>query len=184
MVREEMLFDGQAFLELEDWPLMNDYDIAVLIGIHAKDFTFYFGTKHDYEREVLDLYAKQHLLDAKTRLSCCFRRPTKRVKKYLIYLTLEYTLKPNMTDILFFPLAGSIQHRIVSTQFLNQLTKFLANCLKETIETIRLESEYLETYSREIIKSHLCKLKKMNREEMYSFSQKIRKNNELLKNPK
>ena len=183
MIREDLLFNGQAFLEAEDWPLMNDYDIAVLIGIHSKDFIFYFGSKHHYEREILEMYADQHLLDAKTQLSCCFRLPIKRVKNYLVYLTEEYTSKQKMIDMLFYPLADGIQHRSVSNRFLIRLTNLLAACLEETFEANRIDLEYLQTYSREIIEFHLSKLKKMNREERYSFSQGIHKNNELLTYP-
>jgi hypothetical protein len=183
MVREEILLDGQLFLNLEDWPLMNDYDIAVLIGIHAKDFTFYFESKHQYENEVLELYANQHLLNTKTKLSCCFIPPIHRVKKYLVYLTEEYASKPKMMDRLFSTLKEGIQHRSVSNQFLDQLTNLLDDCLKETFETIRLELKYFESYSQEIIASHLSKLRKMSQEERYAFSQRLDKNYTLLTFP-
>ena len=183
LIREELLFTGQVFLEAEDWPLLNDYDIAAMIGIHDKDFKFYFGSKKQFEIEVLELYADQHLLDTKTLLSCCFRRPIKRVKKYLVYLTEEYTSKQKMIDMLFYPFAEGIQHRSVSNRFLVRLTNLLAACLEETFEANRIDLKYLETYSREIIESHLSKLKKMNREESHSFSQRIHKDNELLAYP-
>jgi len=182
MVREEMLFGGQEYLEMKDWPLMNDHDVALLIGMHSKDFIFYFGSKHQYEKEVLELYADQHLLDAKTLLSCCFRRPINRVKRYLVYMTGEYTSKPELTNMLFSPLGG-IQHRNVSEKFLERLTILLADCLKETFEAIRLEMDYLIKYSRGIIESLLVKLKKMSREERVAFSQSVRKNSELLMYP-
>ena len=172
MVREEMLLDGQLFLNLEDWPLMNDYDIAALIGIHAKDFMFYFGSKHQYEKEVLELYANQHMLNTKTQLSCCFRRPINRVNNYFAYLTDEFTSKPKEIDILFSPLAEGIQHQSVSNKFLGRLTNLLAACLEESIDIIRIDLADLESYSLEIIGSHLRNLKMMSQEERHAYSKR------------
>jgi hypothetical protein len=180
MIREEMLIKGQKCFEMEDWSWMNDHDAALLNGIHAKDFTFYFGSKHQYEREVLELYMNQHLLDAKTKLSCCFIPPIHRVKKYFVHLSLEYASKPKMMDRLFSALEEGIQHRNVSNQFLHRLTNLLDDCLKEVFDTIVLELAYPESYSREIIASHLSKLRKMNREERYTYAQRIEKNHTLL----
>lgn len=179
-----MLFNGQKLMEREDWPWLNDYDIAQLMDIHTEDFTYYFGSKHQYESEVLELYANQHLLDAKTLLSCCFKLPIDRMKKYLVYLTEEYTSKPKMIDMLSSPLTVGIQHQSLSNQFLDRLTNLLAACLEESIDTVRIDLANLESYSMEIIESHMSKLKKMNQEERYSFSEGVHKNNELLNYPK
>lgn len=183
MNREELLFHGQAFLEAEDWPLMNDYDVAALIGIHSKDFTFYFGSKNQYESEILEMYADQHLLNAKTQLSCCFRGPTKRLNKYLIYLTEENTSKPKLTERLFSPLTKGLDHPLAFIRFLTRLTNLLANCLKENFEAGRTAPVNLDVHARKILEFHLARLKKMNLQERYTFSQKIRKNNELLTYP-
>jgi hypothetical protein len=174
MIREEMLFKGQKFIEREDWSWLNDHDIAQLIGIHAKDFRFYFGSKHQYERDVLELYMNQHLLNAKTLLSCCFRRPANRVNSYLVYLTEEYTSKPKMIDMLSSPLTAGIQHQGISNQFLDRLTNLLADCLKESNDASRIDLAYLEPYSQGIIESHLRNLKKLNQEERHSISDVMR----------
>jgi len=183
MIKEELLFNGQNLLEREDWMWMNDHDVANAIGMHPEDFSFYFSSKYQFEKEVLQLYSDQHLLDAKTSLSCCFQRPIKRVKKYLVYLTESFTSKPNISRMLFSPLTGGIMHNEVSKPFIDQLALLLASCLKETFKAIRLKKHDLQLYAHEILQSLLLKLNEMDSIETKVFFDRVRDSNELLSYP-
>jgi len=183
MIKEELLFNGQVLLERDDWIWMNNQDIAKAIRMHPEDFTFYFSSKHTFEREVIHSYSEQHLLDAKTSLSCCFQRPIKRVKKYLLYLTEAYTSKPNITGMLFSPITGGILHNEITKPFIDHLTLLLASCLKETFKAIRIKKEDLQLYALEILESILLKLYEMDSIERDAFFNRVKKSNELLSYP-
>jgi hypothetical protein len=183
MIKEEILFNGQKLLERKDWVWMNDRDIADALGMHAEDFLFYFSSKHRFEKEVIQMYSEQHLLDAKTSLSCCFQRPIKRVKKYLVYLTETFVSKPNMSRMLFSTLTGGILHKEVSKPFVEQLSFLLASCLKETFKAIRLKKDDLQVYSKETLQSILDTLNPMDTMERSVFFDRVRESNELLSYP-
>ena len=183
MIKDEILFEGLKYLDSKDWLWMNNKNIAGLLGMHTKDFEFYFESKQKFETEVLRWYTEQHILDARVGLSCCFKRPIKRVKGYLLYLTKEYNSKPRITRMIFSPFLGGILHQEVSLPFVDELTGILASCLKETFRAIRISENDLRNYVKDLLESLLKDLDVMNRVERSSFYERVQQNNELLSYP-
>lgn len=130
---EELLHQGRSLLNHSDWVAMNNQEIATKLGIHHDDFLRLFKNKWNFESGVLEDYANQHLLYAKTKLSCWFQKSERKLKRYNLYLINEFISYPYTLNLIFSSLHAQevTCHSIVSKNFVQQLAAMFAKCLEE-----------------------------------------------------
>ena len=130
---EELLHQGRSLLNHSDWVAMNNQEIAAKLGVHHDDFLRLFENKWNFESSVLEDYANQHLLYAKTKLSCWFQKSERKLKRYNLYLINEFISYPYTLNLLFSSLHAQevTCHSIVSKNFVQQLAAMFAKCLEE-----------------------------------------------------
>ncbi len=130
---EELLHQGRSLLNLSEWVAMNDQGIATKLGIHQDNFLRLFENKWNFENGVLEDYGNQHLLYAKTKLSCWFQKSERKLKRYNLYLINEFISYPYTLNLLFSSLHAQevTYHSRVSKNFVQQLAAMLAKCLEE-----------------------------------------------------
>ena len=161
--REQLLHRGRDFMNRPGWVTLNNQEIAKKLGIHPEDFEWLFESKWHFEGSVLENYSMQHILNAKTQLSCWFQSPVKKVKKYNQYLIQEFITNSYMLRQLFATLhEGRLTCQgQLSEDFIHQLATIMANCHKD----LEFESSsYPYEHAKESLQSFTQSLMEMDKE--------------------
>ena len=143
---------------------MNNREIAEELDIHPDDFEWLFETKWHFEGKVPENYASQHMLHFKTKLSCWFQSPVRKVKKYYLYLINEFMNNQYILRRLFSTLFAQevTCHKAISEDFVNQLVVSISRCVEEP-EPDRSRNGY--DYALEAIQEFTGELIWMDHEE-------------------